>query len=214
MTHPRATWSLPRLSAVDITYTTTDRYGHENVDPDLRFVQMIGGEITGVSYEDGSTDPTIVPLGTIELARIDLREIDETTLIEIFDSHSSEWTRYIEVVDRIRDEDDDFGAADAILVVHRAEIVPEARGHGLGLHTCARAIRTWGDGALVVLTAWPPDSRGAEDRAAGEALARYWQRLGLERMDMPILVGRMWLTGPHEILAQLSSWEPPESSAA
>jgi GNAT superfamily N-acetyltransferase len=200
---------------VEITYTTVDRFGYdETFDLDLRVTQTISGQIIGVYFEEGSTDETHVPLGTIELARIDLREINETMLIDVFDSHSIEWVRYIEVVDRIRKEDD-FVLAPAILVLDRAEFVPEARGHGLGLHVLARAIRTWGDDALVVLTAWPPEAVGAEAQAAGEALARYWQRLGLERMvdlDMPILVGRMWDRDPHEIVERLSTWESPASS--
>ena len=46
-----------------------------------------------------------------------------------------------------------------LLIVDRVVIAPRARGHALGLHAAARAIRTWGDDALVVATAFPLEAR-------------------------------------------------------
>ncbi|MET0602113.1 MAG: hypothetical protein ABW167_09015 [Baekduia sp.] len=124
----------------------------------------------------------------------------------MLDSHSSEWLRYLDVVD----EDD---LATHLLILDRIEFASEARGYGIGLHALARAIRTWGSGqVMVVLTAWPPGAEGEAGEAGGEALARYWSKLGLERIasdgDSPILVGRRWLADDGEVEA-LSRWEAP-----
>ena len=74
----------------------------------------------------------------------------------MLDAESSEWTAYIDVL-KSADEDPRF-----LLIVGRVEIVPWARGHDIGLHAVAGAIRTRGEDALVVLTAFPPGITGTQ----------------------------------------------------
>ena len=52
-----ATLAEAALLARHATYTTVDRYGYGydvRFDPDRRFAQMIGGEVAGIFFEDGS----------------------------------------------------------------------------------------------------------------------------------------------------------------
>jgi GNAT superfamily N-acetyltransferase len=181
-----ATWSLPTLVRVEITYTTEDRYDEETPVDESSFPQTIHGEVIGVVYGVGGDDA--VRLGHVELARIDLYEAGDR-LYDVLDSHSGEWESYHSVVRRW-DDDETFVPPSFLLILHRLELVEEARGHGLGLHVLARAIRTWARDAqaLVVLTAGSSIEREDEDeereRRASESLSRYWQRLGLEPVKM------------------------------
>jgi hypothetical protein len=227
-----ATWPLPKLDQVEIAYSTSDRFGEEEgfLEPHEEFAQKVKATVTGVIYADSESGRTVVPLGTLAFARIDLTEVGGMdTLSHVFDSHSREWNGYWDVGLRIFGESederaDDFALADSLLLLDRLELVPEARGHGLGLHVLARAIRTWGGNAVVALTAWPPgdgdprsDALGDEEEAAaGEALARYWSRLGFERQKdarPPVLVGFDGSLDFYETIVRYCQWHSPDEQA-
>ena len=57
------------LAAIDITYTTRDRFGERRVDPDMRYAQDITAEVTGVLDQP---DDSTVRLGQLDLMRLDL----------------------------------------------------------------------------------------------------------------------------------------------
>lgn len=96
-----------------------------------------------------------------------------------------------------------------LLILDRIELVPWARGHGIGLHVLARAIRTWSDtDCLVVLTAHPPGVTGQQGRAGAAKLARYWAQLGLKRVkgtSPPILTGATSMRAVDDRVRQLSA---------
>src|SRR4051794_2062299 len=95
---------LPRLDAVEMAYKTSDRFGADQEgEPYMRYVQAAGADIIGVSYDDSHDEGRRIPLGTLELALIDLYEVGGE-LWEVLDSHSSEWTRYAELEEIIEEE--------------------------------------------------------------------------------------------------------------
>jgi hypothetical protein len=146
-----------------------------------------------------------VPLGSLTLARIDLWEVGDR-YFDVLDAESSEWAAYIDIVEPAGDE------LRFLLIVDRVELVPWARGHDIGLHVVARAIRTWGDEALVALTAYPPGARGGIGKAGAKALSRHWSRLGLEQVkgsDPPILTGDGNSRELDDTIRKLSAWHPP-----
>ena len=159
-------------------------------------------EIEGLIWDD---DERRVALGHLTLARMDLWEVGDR-YIDVLDAESTEWCGYVEIVDAAED-DPRF-----LLIVDRVEIVPRARGNDIGLHAVARAIRTWGEDALVALTAFPPRASGPEGAAGGEALSRHWSRLGLSRVAgtvPPRLAGRTDSVALAGALAKLNDWRPP-----
>jgi len=179
-THP----PVADLVSIEITYQTDDRFGwQQDADPNIAYVQHVSAEIKGrFDWEQGDDD--LAHLGTLSLARIDSSEAG--SIFNVLDAQSSEWVAYAETFN----EDD----VASLLIVDRIELVPWARGHDIGLHVVARAIRTWATdmGELVVLTAYPLGKEGQEGRAGAHKLARYWSRLGLEQVkgtDPPILTG-------------------------
>ena len=198
---------MSKFDSIEIAYSTPDRFGSDqDGDPHHQYVQYVYGEIAGVYYDPYTDERVKTPLGTLELAVIDLFEVGEE-LFDALDSHSGEWERY----DGVVDEDE---PASHLMILDRIEIIPEARGHGVGLHALARAIRTWATGSMVmvVLTAWPPGVTGDQGAAGAEALTRYWSRLALEQVDSngdsPILVGYLWCDDGGAI-NELCQWEPP-----
>ena len=194
--------TLSDLSRIEITYRTSDRFGDDRLgDPNIAYVQHVYAEIEGWNLEEDFR----VALGHLSLARIDLWEVGDQFL-DVLDAESTEWTSYFNVLEST-DDDPRF-----LLIFDRAEIVPWARGHDIGLHAVARAIRTWGEDALVVLTAFPPGGTGQERRAGGEALSRHWSRLGLKRVEgsvPPLLTGTTESDQLADAIAELSDWRPP-----
>jgi GNAT superfamily N-acetyltransferase len=190
---PRSTWPLPTLDRIEIVYTTEDRFGDERADPHLGHVQYVWGKVAGVVYEDVSeTGETRLPVGWIRFLLIDLWEVDESdrsTLFDVLDS--AERVDY----DALTTERDGLGVIDGsttqLMLVDAMELIPEARGHGLGLHVLARAIRTWSerDGVVALIAGSIEDVEdesgevGPSRLKFGETLARYWERLGFERLD-------------------------------
>jgi GNAT superfamily N-acetyltransferase len=198
-TRPRR-WSLSTLDEIEIVYTTPDRYGYEGRDPHEEFVQFFQGRVNGVAYpEDGRE--TRVPLGTIKFALLDLYEIEErSSLYEVLDSCSDEWRYYLALTDDSEADAAIGELASQLLIVESVEIVPEARGHGLGLHVLARVIRTWAGtvGVTVAMIAGTIEEVdedqievGSMRRAIGEKLARYWQQLGFERLDPEVATSEL-----------------------
>jgi GNAT superfamily N-acetyltransferase len=219
-TSTTATWALPEIDAVDIVYTTEDRFGDvRGFDPDQRFAQIVHGEIVGILYPDDAPHETRISLGTLSLALIDLWEVEEDgeSVSEVLDSHSSEWVRYLPLTER---EDDDVPLPIRyLLIADRVEVIPEARGHGLGLHALARAILSWSVGAetlVCLIAASTVERREEEDEAKrvadAEVIARYWQRLGFERVDdpdrMPLLYGYSVYLDFVDTLKRYCDWTP------
>jgi GNAT superfamily N-acetyltransferase len=212
-------WPLPELDRVEIEYTVSDLWANTGVDPDEEHVQRISGEITGVVYDDDGSS-RLVPLGRVELARIDLDRLDEEgeSLLELLDATSSEWVNGYGIVDL-----DDTGLRDGIgylLVADRVVLRREARGRGLGLHALARALRTWAtDDTLVVLTAAScehelGDSTREARREASRKLARYWAELGMKRIPgsthpEPVMYARGDWRNFADALRKYSAWESP-----
>ena len=195
---------------IDIRYTLTDRYGVDSPEPNEQ-LESITGVIT-MQVADGEAQP----IGELSLARIDLWEHD-LDLFEVLDAESSEWAAYWPALDELVDDGVDFRH---ILICDRVQVAEQARGQQIGLHALARAIRTWGEGALVVLFASPTDSEERDPeqrRAARAALAAYWGHLGLEvfegqgygENDAPLLFGNMTRRDLSERIAQLIYWPLP-----
>jgi GNAT superfamily N-acetyltransferase len=174
-------WTLSQIDRVLIRYTTEDRFWSEHDDDDIRLVQRVEGEVVGEGHKAGGHSDT-VPLGILSLARIELAEVGD--LPDLLD-HDADWYPFTRL--HLGDENDvtaELGSLTSfLLILERIRMVPQARGHGLGLHVLARAIRTWGVGqGIVGLVAGPFEE---EDRSpeACEALARYWKKLGFPRLD-------------------------------
>jgi len=192
---------LTDLQWLEITYETRDRFGiDQDSDPNHRYVQGISGKIEGL-FEDLDQP---VELGTLRLAKVDLFEASGHRLLEALDAESEELAHYLDVVDE--------GAQEThlgLLILDRIELVPWARGHGIGLHVLARAIRTWSDtDCLVVLTAHPPGVTGQQGRAGAAKLARYWAQLGLKRVkgtSPSILTGATSMRAVDDRVRQLSA---------
>jgi GNAT superfamily N-acetyltransferase len=212
-------WPLPELDRVEIEYTVSDLRADTGADPDEEHVQRISGAITGVVYDaDGSS--LVVPLGRLELGRIDLDRLDEEgeSLLDLLDATSSEWVNGYGALDL-----DGTGLRDGLrylLIADRVELRREARGRGLGLHALARALRTWApDDTLVALTAASTereldDSTREARREASRKLARYWAKLGMKRIPgstqpEPVMYARGdWATF-RDALRRYSAWESP-----
>ena len=160
-------------------------YADATADPGELYAQVFTGEITGVAWEDDDdTDDTRVPLGRVvvgpnRICRASGRVVcgARLPLVPMGGVHRA----FRELL-----EEGDIGLVDYIVILDRVELVPEARGHGLGLHVAARALLSWigGGESLVVATAYPTgEDAKEEDHEGAEALARYWQRLGLQRVE-------------------------------
>lgn len=162
---------------VIITYEIRDRFGaDQHGDPNERHVTHIRGKVT-LGYYTGDDDLHEIAAGAVSLSQIDLFGDAGEQLGEILDSASAEWTSYLALGDTLEDYS-------RLVIVDRAEIAPWARGHGLGLHVMARAIRSWTpDLSLVAMIAYPPGATGQHGTDGAEALARYWSQLGVHRFD-------------------------------
>jgi hypothetical protein len=177
---------------------------------------MITGEIVGLVYDDSPSGvKTRTPLGTLELATIDVYEAGD--LVDLLDSNSEQWTNYADVATRLEDGDpENFPFVRSLVIVDRIELRPEARGHGPGLHVLARAIQTWGMHEVVMLTAWLPGVPSAKKKAGAEALARYFSRLGFKRLpehDEPVMLGNgTKQTFVDNIAAWAGTWESPDEA--
>ena len=196
--------SASALTRVDITYRLPDRFG---VDRDeLVHVDHITADVSGVLTGAGAAQRRHVAVGEFTFGRVDLlRAGDETAAL--LDAHSGEWEGYIPLVDAAGANLPRF-----LLILDRLVIAPWARGHALGLHVAARAIRSWGDDALVVMTAFPLDGPPDDRHAGASALSRYWQRLGLDEITgsaPPLLRGWSNCDRVATTLAALSDWQPP-----
>ncbi len=201
--------SVADLLDIEIVYRTWDRFGSDQRlgEPNIARVQRVVGEIAGVL--DYEPERRVVSLGSVRLGRIDLYEVGDAYM-EVLDAVSSEWTAYVDVVEAER------YVERFLLVVDLVEVAEWARGHGIGLHAVARAIRTWGEESLVVMIAWPPGAEGPEGRAAGEALARHWSRLGLARFgdgSPPVLSGSTDSPEVEEALVALCDWHSPQAAS-
>jgi uncharacterized protein YeaO (DUF488 family) len=188
----------------------------EELNPDEQYAQLIHGEIVGYDREDD----TEVRLGEVTFGRVDLDEIESAgdSLYEVLDSHSVEWESYASVIQEEQEDEDAFSMR-ALLFLDRVTLVPDARGHGLGLHVLARAIRTWGaDDTLILLTASPTEREDEDDdekvRVGQLALTRYWSRLRVEPVTDGdnVLIGRTWLAGIDRTIAALCEWESPATA--
>lgn len=124
-------------------------------------------------------------LGDIEFARLDLTGIQGENLIDLLNSRP-EWQDYIPLF-----PDGKFiGFAmkkpvQSLLIFDSLELIPEARGHGLGLHVMARAIMTWKQPFDLVLFTAAPIGHSKLDAAflhAQNKLACHWEQLGLKRV--------------------------------
>jgi hypothetical protein len=195
---------------IDIRYTVADRYGFPSPEPNERLDSIVG--MITAQVADGEAQP----VGELSLARIDLWE-DDLDLFEVLDAESSEWAAYWPALDELLDDGVDFRH---VLICDRVNVVEQARGRRIGLHALARAIRTWGEDALVVLFASPVDGEerdAGQQRAARAALAAYWGRLGLEVFegegygedDPPLLFGDMTRRDVSDRIAQLIYWPLP-----
>jgi hypothetical protein len=197
----------PEVRSVDIEYSVRDRFGPGGVvEPCDALVDHVSGMI------NARTGGERRRIGALQLARVHLWQCGAGDLHEVLDSHSAEWCRYGQLPELRRP------AATwprHLLILDRLQLIADARGRDLGLHAAARAIRSWEDDSLVVLTAWPPGSSGIEGRAGAAALARHWARLGLRRLpqsDPPILRAATSALG--DTLAALSAWPPAVRLAA
>ena len=206
MTTPR-TCDPSALLWIDVSYTTRDRFGPDrHGDPDAVFAQIIEATIDGVVL--GAHDEPL-SLGTMTLGRIDLWEADELYR-DVLDCHSGAWEAYIPVIE-------EFGvnAPRYLLIVDRVTIHEWVRGHGIGLHAVARALLTWAEDALVLLTACPVEGPDDARDAGAEALATYWARLGLDRQPEthpPQLTGETHTNDVRAALAALCEWTAPDAS--
>ena len=156
------------LTGIEMVYRTLDRFEHQHADPNIAYAERIEAEVTGVDYESDRR----VRLGSVSLVRIDFWEVGDRWF-DVLDAESSEWAAYHDVVADAGD-DDRF-----LLIVDRAEIVEWARGHDIGLHAVARAIRTWGEDARSCSRRSRPAARvrratpaGRRSRVTGAARAR------------------------------------------
>lgn len=182
-----AAWPLPELNRVEITYKTVDRFGDGSADPCDLHAQVVNGEIVGIVYEEGG-DETRVPLGDLQVVLIDLWEMEAAgeDLFNVLDSHSSDWAVFLSLT--TGDEPELHEGLQSLLLLDRVRLVPEARGHGLGLHVLARAIRTWCHEGLVAAIPAPTegvdggDGHGPGRDLARAAIARHWEQLGFERL--------------------------------
>jgi hypothetical protein len=196
---------------IDIEYTVLDRYGFESGEPNDRFVEHIAGTI-GARTGDGEPET----IGSLALARIDLWE-PGLDLLDLLDAESEEWPQYWVALRYQCVADADFRH---VLICDRLEIAEPARGHRIGLHALARAIRTWGESALVVMLASPTigEEIGADELRRGRAaLTIYWGQLGLDvyeddesgEDEAPLLVGDMTGRDLSERIVGLSDWPLP-----
>jgi hypothetical protein len=149
-------------------------------------------------------------LGSVTLARIDLWEVGGQWF-DVLEAESSEWASYYEAVQSARE------AERFLVIVDRVTVVEWARGHGLGLHAVARALRTWADdSALVMLIAFPlGGEEGERGRRAGEALAGYWGRLGLDRVEgewPPMMIGSTADAHLERAVIALCDWPAPAAN--
>jgi GNAT superfamily N-acetyltransferase len=177
--------STPEFWDVEIIYQHRDCQGAEHD-------QSTGVNITAtVDAVDEHGDT--VKIGDLTLTLIDLD--DDPDLFAVLDGHSSEHASYFPVIDEHLQFDDR-----AVLIADRLRIIPEYRGLGLGHHVLARALRTFGRDALIVLTAAPVghDDDSTRGEIAGK-LRSHWEQLGLEHVannddghcQIPILAGRL-----------------------
>lgn len=187
---------------IEINYRTSDRFGAEqHGDPHQVHAQQIHADIVGLD-EAGEYS-----LGTLSLARIDLWQ-GGSEIYEVLDSHSGHWTAFYDVLKEAVDEN----LVGAALILDQIKLVDWARGSDLGLHVLARAIRTWGEDSIVVLTAWPIGGTSPDADAGGEALARHWAKLGLHRVagtHPPVLSATTDSRELEETITRLCAW-PPE----
>jgi GNAT superfamily N-acetyltransferase len=204
-------WSLPRLDLVDIIYTAKDRFGGLEADPGDLYAQDISVTVTGIVWPEAG-DTVEVPLGRGQLSVLDLLEIGEDGLWEVLD-RSQEWNGYTALLPELGGPLEDKSS---LLILDRLDLVPEARGHGLGLHVLARAMETWARPfGAVALKAAPTtiETRGPKWRRGCEALAAYWSQLGFERLGTtqpPLLyadadLGTVWDSWRHFT----STWQSP-----
>jgi hypothetical protein len=195
------------LSGVEITYRLRDRFRADHSE--VPHVDHVFADIHGVIAGAEGAAVEHVALGELKLGRLDLWDADYAAVL---DAHSGEWEGYIDLVDAAGPDLPRF-----LLIVDRVEIARWARGHAIGLHAAARAIRIWGDDALVVLTAFPLDGPSDTRQARAAALSRYWARLGLDqvtRSNPPLLCG--WANSDRMAgaLEVLSDWQPPSPPLA
>jgi GNAT superfamily N-acetyltransferase len=224
----RRIWGLPTFDRIAIVYTTEDLYENEHGDGtrdlDMDYAQTITGAVTGVAYPDGGGELT-VPLGKIELVRIDVYETGSAhNMYEVLDSRSGDLESLWPIIDQtcFSDESDDL--TKYVVIADRLEVVPEARGHGLGLHVLARAIRTWAvQYTLVALIASPTDREDDDDQESlrlGRAkLSRYYQQLGLQPFGIadadkaPRLYAHSDRATFWEKIEAHCRWTPPQSTS-
>ncbi len=207
----RAAASAPvaAVSDVEITYHLRDRFDADHRA--LPHVDHVFADIRGVIAGPEGAALERVALGTLKLGRLDLWDAG-ADYANVLDAHSGEWEGYIELVDAAGPDLPRF-----LLIVDRVVIARWARGHAIGLHAAARAIRIWGDDALVVLTAFPFDGPSDTRQSRAAALSRYWARLGLDPVtgsNPPLLCG--WANSDQMAgaLGVLSAWQPPAPPVA
>lgn len=108
-----------------------------------------------------------------------------------------------------------------LLIADRVELVPDARGHNLGLHVLARALRTWAsdDGTVVMLTAGSVEhdlDQPVERRKAYHKLARHWSKLGFEPFgesgEAPVLYACSEWSRFDEALRRHCTWASPAAA--
>jgi hypothetical protein len=202
--HAAASTPVAAVSDIEITYHLRDRFDADHRA--LPHVDHVFADIHGVIAGPEGAPVERVALGALKLGRLDLWDAG-ADYADVLDAHSGEWEGYIDVVDAAGPDLPRF-----LLIVDRVMIARWARGHAIGLHAAARAIRIWGDDALVVLTAFPFDGPSDTRHARAAALSRYWARLALDPVtgsNPPLLYG--WANSDRmtSTLQALSAWQPP-----
>jgi GNAT superfamily N-acetyltransferase len=225
-----SSWPLPCFDKVDIDYRLSDIWANAGSDPHIEYVEYVWGEVYGVRSGGATRDQ----LGTLGLARIDLNRLEArgVELAMVLDSHSLEWSHSYGGIELAAD-DGSFGLLDssnALLIVDRVQLIPEARGHDLGLHALARALRTWmREGDFVVLDTYPIEEDGVrldepddiEERAtvmaAAERLAAHWAKLGFKRAtepgEWPVLSAHSRWQDLDDAVHAYCSWSSPSNAA-
>jgi GNAT superfamily N-acetyltransferase len=140
-------------------------------------------------------------------------------VLAVLDAHSTEWSRYGELVRR-------GGTIDFVrylVILDRMTLRREARGFGIGLHVLARAIRTWApaDVSVVTLIAGPTENSpldAATRLVVAQRLAAHWQALGFTAIrqtlgSCPMLYAGPETAGFEQTLRRQCSWSSPRPLA-
>ncbi len=193
---------FPEIEYITIEYCTEDIWDRGSFDPE-NCVQRFTGAVKGFTEEEEE-----IRLGKLSFSRLDLWEIEDN-LLDVLDSNSSEWLSYLSLIEECQGGSHIFSS---LFIFEEMTLIPEVRGHGLGLHVMARALKTWTDGAyLIVLTAGSlaRDKTDAEAEAATKKLVSYWSKLSFTHFDEGILYAFSDMNKFDKTLRKYCVWEVP-----